>query len=89
MRVPGPEFFVPANKKTIAGMARSYGCPAITSDLASVNQRLMSPYFGDLAEWLCKAVCQPSQMARCFISRFMLLCLVAPIETVDIFAQLR
>ena len=39
----------------IAGIARSYGCPAITSDLASVNQRLMSPYFGDLAEWLCKA----------------------------------
>gem|GEM_PF-2756934 len=39
----------------IAGMARFYGCPAITSDLASVNQRLMSPSSGDLAEWLCKA----------------------------------
>ncbi len=24
MRVPGHKFFVPANKKTIAGMARSY-----------------------------------------------------------------
>ena len=24
MRVPGQKFFVPANKKTIAGMARSY-----------------------------------------------------------------
>jgi hypothetical protein len=35
MRVPGQEFFVPANS-LIAGMARSYGCPAITSDLASV-----------------------------------------------------
>ncbi len=79
---------MPATKR-LAGMARSYGCPAITSDLASivclpsrmaititnhlaacclsemascfindlavVNQRLMSPSFGDLAEWLCKA----------------------------------
>ena len=26
MRVPGQKFFVPANKKTIAGMARSYKC---------------------------------------------------------------
>ena len=59
---------------------------AITSDLASVNQRLMSPCFGDLAEWLCKAVCspsrmaitndlavvvgQPSQMASCFTSSY-------------------
>ena len=24
--------------------------------LAGVNQRLMSPYSGDLAEWLCKAI---------------------------------
>jgi hypothetical protein len=23
------------------------------------NQRLMSPYFGDLAEWLCKAFGRP------------------------------
>jgi len=28
----------------------------LTNDLVGVNQRLMSPYFGDLAEWLCKAV---------------------------------
>ena len=41
---------------------------AITSDLASVNQRLISPYFGDLAEWLCKAVGSPSRMASSFIS---------------------
>ena len=27
----------------------------ITSHQVVVNQRLMSPYFGDLAEWLCKA----------------------------------
>ncbi len=40
----------------------------ITSDLVRVNQRLMSPYFGDLAEWLCKAVCVPSRMASCSIS---------------------
>ena len=26
------------------------------ADERSVNQRLMSPYFGDLAEWLCKAI---------------------------------
>jgi len=25
------------------------------------NQRLMSPYFGDLAEWLCKAFRVPGQ----------------------------
>jgi len=25
-------------------------------DRLRVNQRLMSPYFGDLAEWLCKAI---------------------------------
>jgi hypothetical protein len=37
------------------GTPCSYGCPDITSHLAVVNQRLMSPYFGDLAEWLCKA----------------------------------
>ncbi|GEM_PF-5319068 len=35
----------------------------ITSDLAAVNQRLMSPYFGDLAEWLCKAFWQPGRVA--------------------------
>ena len=29
---------------------------------ASVNQRLMSPYFGDLAEWLCKSVGSASRM---------------------------
>jgi hypothetical protein len=40
--------------------------------LVGVNQRLMSPTLGDLAEWLCKAVRQLSQMASCFgfISRF-------------------
>jgi hypothetical protein len=27
----------------------------ITSDFAGVNQRLMSPSFGDLADWLCNA----------------------------------
>ncbi len=35
----------------------------ITSDLVAVNQRLISPYFGDLAEWLCNALWRPSQMA--------------------------
>src|SRR5450759_3632492 len=55
-------------------------CQLITSHLVAVNQRLMSPSLGDLAEWLCKtfwqpitndlagAVCQPSQMASSFIS---------------------
>jgi hypothetical protein len=50
----------------------------ITCDLAVVNQRLMSPSLGDLAEWLCKAFrvpgqnffgWRPSGMARSFISR--------------------
>jgi hypothetical protein len=36
---------------------------AMTIDLTVVNQRLMSPYFGDLAEWLCKAFRQSDQMA--------------------------
>jgi hypothetical protein len=31
---------------------------SITSHLVAVNQRLMSPYFDDLAEWLCKAFWQ-------------------------------
>jgi hypothetical protein len=35
MRVPGQKFFVSASR-LVAGMAGSYGCPAITSDLASV-----------------------------------------------------
>jgi len=43
---------------------------AITNDLLSVNQRLMSPYFGDLADWLCKAFCWVSQMASSYISSF-------------------
>ena len=45
---------------------------AITNGLAAVNQRLMSPYFGDLAEWLCKTFGQPGQMdsssTNCFFS---------------------
>jgi hypothetical protein len=43
---------------SISGMASRF-IRLITSDLAAVNQRLMSPYFGDLAEWLCKAFWQP------------------------------
>ena len=35
MRVPEQMFFVPATTR-LAGMARSYGCPAITSNLAVV-----------------------------------------------------
>ena len=40
----------------------------ITNDLADVNQRLMSPYFGDLAEWLCIAFWQSSRMASSYTS---------------------
>ena len=40
----------------------------LRTGLASVNQRLMSPYFGDLAEWLCKAVGSASRMASSSIS---------------------
>src|SRR5450759_2282722 len=53
---------------------------SITSHLVAVNQRLMSPSLGDLAEWLCKAFWRlitnhlatvfwlPSGMANCFTS---------------------
>ncbi|MEO8343739.1 MAG: hypothetical protein ABI536_07945 [Gallionella sp.] len=48
-------------------MIRGQKTEDMTSDLASVNQRLTSPSLGDLAEWLCKAVCSISRMASCFI----------------------
>jgi hypothetical protein len=38
MRVPGQKFFVPANKKTIAGMARSYKC-----EVALLGLKCISP----------------------------------------------
>jgi hypothetical protein len=37
MRVPGQKFFVPANKKTIAGMARSYKCEVALLGLTGIK----------------------------------------------------
>ena len=46
----------------VDGMMQKAEIPG--ADERSVNQRLMSPYFGDLAEWLCKAISRVVCMRR-------------------------
>ena len=62
-RRPSPSASAAPRRRTTSPATCAWTPSIITSDLVGVNQRLMSPYFGDLAEWLCIAFCQPSRMA--------------------------